>query len=107
MTLLYRDEQIDQNEFDLDFITDRYVLSSTIRAPIRPALITLPEAFTSKPSQFIEPKTTTTTTTTQPTVTLTPTTTVESITVQYNDRDFDTTTLVSETQPPTSSEAER
>lgn len=41
----YRDEQYDQNYYDndLDLYTDRpYVLSSTIRAPIRPALISLP-----------------------------------------------------------------
>lgn len=99
-----RDEQIDQNEFELDIVTDRYVLSSTIRAPIRPALITVPEAFTSK-YQFTEPKTTV-----APTVIVK--TTIEPITetisgIEHNEPEFETTTLVSQTQPTTSSEAER
>lgn len=102
MNHVYRDEQIDQNDYDLDIITDRYVLSSTIRAPIRPAIITVPEAFTAK-SQFTELKPTVPTTTTTTTVK----TTIEPITTQYTDTEFETTTLVSQTQPPTSSEAER
>lgn len=101
-----RDEQIDQNEneYDFDLITDRpYILSSTVRAPIRPALISVPEAYSPK-NQFTEPKTTATPQTTTTTATKT---TIGSITTQFNELEFETTTLVPHTQLPTSSEAER
>lgn len=79
-------------------------MSSTIRAPIRPALITVPEAFTSK-NQFTEQKTTV-----PPPFIIK--TTIEPFTEtlsenEHNEPEFETTTLVSQTQPPTSSEAER
>lgn len=81
------------------------MLSSTIRAPIRPALITVPEAFTSK-NQFTEPKTTV------PPMITTVKTTIEPFTetiseLEQNEPEYETTTLVSQTQPPTSSDAER
>lgn len=117
----HRNEQAHQNDYDndLDLITDRpHILSSTIRAPIRPALISVPSILsTQKPStQFTEPisiettSTTSTTTTTTTTTTSAPitTTTVESITTLYNETEIDSTTLAPSSQTnPTISESER
>lgn len=86
-----RDEQIDQNEFELDIVTDRpFVLSSTIRAPIRPAFIEIPEALTHK-NQFTEPKVTTAA---APSTARANSELDINYVTPYNDTEYETTTTV-------------
>lgn len=109
------DEQYDENnDYDLDLITDRpyHVLSSTIRAPIRPAIVPISnspilssthiqyetETTTPIPISTTTESTSTTTKTTTRKPSPKTTTTVAPTTIPYNrddyyDTDIDLTTL--------------